>query len=207
MTALRESGNYYLKVAYRVFIADDSPSVLKAIHMAFQDSGYDLYTSQDGDEVMGLIQQITPDAIVLGLSLPNRDGYVLVQELNSFESFQETPIILLLNAFEGADENKLEQLEYAELVQKPFDSEDLAHKIRALIGGTREIDSLPEEPDEVKSPEAGTEEKGDSSANTTELDTKIKEQIRQEVLDMERELEKRVKARISREIKTWLRER
>lgn len=194
-------------MAYRVFIADDSPSVLKAIHMAFQDSGYDLYTSQDGDEVMDIVKQVNPDAVVLGLSLPNRDGYALALELKALESMQEIPLILLQNAFEGVDENKLEKLEYAELVPKPFDSEDLAHRIRSLIGGTREIDSLPEEPDEVKVEGSVSEGQGDTVPPKTDLDTRIKDQIRQEVLEMERELEKRVKTRVAQEIKTWLRDR
>jgi len=193
-----------MTMAYRVLIADSSPSVLKALHLAFQDSRYSLYTTGDGDEVMGLLRQVKPDAIVLGLRLPRTDGYELTRQLRRMQEFERIPLILLAGAFEELDEDRLAELDYDEIVNKPFDSEELAHRIRTLISGTRDPESLPEEPEPVRAEEPDPESKpGGPSGNLLREDL-MKQQIKREVLEMERELEKRIAARVKAEIKAWL---
>ena len=97
-------------MAYRVLIADSSPSVLKTMHLAFQNSHYALYTTGDGGEVMGLLPQVKPDAIVLGLSLPRIDGYELARQLRKMKEFERIPLILLQAAFEEAGPGRGPQL-------------------------------------------------------------------------------------------------
>ncbi len=191
-------------MTYRVFIADNSSSALKALHLAFQDSHYDLYTSQDGGEAMDLIRQIKPDAVVLGLSLPQIDGYEIARRLNAREDFRQIPIVLLRAAQEDLDEERLAELEVDEIVSKPFDSEELAHKIRTLISGTRDPESLPEEPEPVGEGRPMEEKPSDPTASLSEPPDAIRHRIKQEVLEMERELERRVAARVRAEIKAWL---
>jgi DNA-binding response OmpR family regulator len=191
-------------MAYRVFLADSSPSALQAMHLAFQDSNYDLYTSNEGGEVLDLIRQLKPDAIVLGLTLPHGDGYEIARALRDLPDCSQTPLILLRAAGEQLEENRLTGLDHAEIVSKPFDSEELAYKIRALISGTRDPESLPEEPEPVSSQSPPKKTSPASPSGELEAGGTIRGQIREEVLEMERELEKRVAARVKAELKAWL---
>lgn len=192
-------------MAYRVFFADSSPSALKMLHMAFQDSNYDLYTSHDGREVLDLIRQVRPDAVVLGLILPHADGFELALRFREIPEFQKTPLILLLPALADLDTTRLSELDFDEVVLKPFDSEELAHKIRTLISGTRDPQSLPEEPGPIR-PEISDTQDIPALLQTGEanMGDEISRRIKLEVLDMERELEKRIAARVKGEIKAWL---
>ncbi len=191
-------------MAYRVLIADSSPSALKALHLAFQDSHYDLYTTGDGGEVMGLLRQVKPDAIVLGLSLPRIDGYELALQLRGMKEFERIPLLLLQAAFEELEEDRLAELDCDEIVSKPFDSEELAHKIRTLISGTRDPESLPEEPEPVRAEDPVPESIPAGPSPEPMREDQMKQQIKQEVFEMERELEKRIAARVKAEIKAWL---
>ncbi len=192
-------------MAYRVFIADSSPSALKSMHMAFQDSSYDLYTSHDGRDVLGLIRQIRPDAVVLGLTLPHVDGFELALRLREMPEFQKTPLILLQAALADTDGARLSELEFDAVVTKPFDSEELAHKIRTLISGTRDPQSLPEEPGPARSERPNNESiPALKQAGEASTDDEIRRRIKLEIMDMERELEKRIAARVKGEIKAWL---
>lgn len=208
-----------LIMSYRVFIADTSSSALRALHMAFQDSDYDLYTTQDGTLAMDLFQQVQPDTAVLALSLPGKNGYELAHLIKSQDQYRSLPLILLQSAFEGLDEEGLEGLDYDGIVQKPFDSEALADRIRTLIGGTKTPDSLPEEPEVLKPHQdenniSALEEPSEDTSlikslmprEDTALDERIKGQISREMLEMERELEKRVAARVRAELKLWIQE-
>jgi CheY-like chemotaxis protein len=215
-------------MSYRVLIADTSPSALRALHMAFQDSEYDLYTIQEGEQVMALLQQVQPETIVLAFSLPGKNGYEIAHLIRGQDQYRDIPLIFLQSAFEGLDEEALEGLDYDDIVQKPFDSEALADRIRTLIGGSRTPDSLPEEP-EVLHPKNGEASSGsppkgdsvlqpDSAGEDTslieslmpgaegDLNERIRNQISREVFDMERELEKRIAAKVRAELKVWLQE-
>ena len=181
---------------YKIFAADSSPSALKALHLAFQDSNYDLYTSEDGIEALEILMQIDPDAIVLGLSLPRKDGYEIGGFLKKGEQFKDKPLILLQAVFQEPDEEKLKSLKYDKLFKKPFDSEEVAAAIRKLVGETKTPDTLPEEP-YVQEIQENTYE-GDSVNidSEREFEEAIMEKVKQEILQMERELEKRIIARL-----------
>ena len=119
-------------MAIKILAADSSPSALKAIFLACQDSDCDVFTFQDGNELMDALPQVDPDAFILGLSLPEKDVYEIARYLKNLERFKDSPIILLQSAYEKVDKTKLIGLKYDEIVQKPFDSEKLVQKIIAL---------------------------------------------------------------------------
>ena len=181
---------------FKIFAADSSPSALKALHLAFLDTNYDLYTSEDGIEALEILMQIDPDAIVLGLSLPRKDGYEIGDFLKKGEQFKDKPLIFLQDAFQEPDEEKLKSLKYDKLFKKPFDSEEVASAIRKLVGETKAPDTLPEEPDAQEVQENTSE--GDSAhmGSGKELEEAVMEKVRQEILQMEHELEKRIIARL-----------
>jgi hypothetical protein len=111
------------------------------------------------------------------------------------KEFDQVSLILLKEAFEPVDKEKLEAFEYDELIQKPFDSEALTQKLLDFIKERKAPNTLPEEP--------VWREKSTAELRI-DLDEKVKELVKHEILDVERELEKRIKARILAELKMWL---
>jgi len=183
------------EMAYRLIVADDSPSIQRVIKMAFPETEFEIFSFADGREVMKSISEIKPDAILLNLSLPHKDGYEVGSYLKSKEQFSQTPLILLKGAFEPLDKERIASIDYDELIHEPFDSEGLVQMVRSIIEGRKIPLTLPEEPilDEISDPEV-----------KVEFDEKVKDLVREEILGVERELEKRIKARILAEIKEHL---
>jgi len=182
-------------MVYKVIVADSSPSIQKAVKMAFSDSEFEIYPFDDGQEVMEHLNQINPDAVLLRLSILPKDGYKVGRYLKSQEQFKKTSLILLKGVFEPFDKEIVAELNYDEIVQVPFDSERLVRLVRDIIERKNDPQTLPEELelDDISDPEL-----------QTELDARIKAFVRQEFLDVERELEKRIKAKLLSEIKAWL---
>lgn len=202
-------------MAYKVVVADSSPSTQKVVQMAFSEPEFEIYPFEDGLEILGSIGQINPDAVLLSLSLSSKDGYEISHYLRSREDFRKTALILLKNAFEPLDLEKTPGLEYDEMVQKPFDSEKLARLVKDIIDKKKGPHSFPEESllDEI--PVTGTlplfEDTGFRPISSPprpdeEIEEKIKQVIREEILSVERELEKRLKASLRAEMKDWLEE-
>ena len=180
---------------YKILVADDSPSIQKLIQMSFPADEFEIFTFSDGQKVLDSLNQINPDAILLNLSLPQKDGYELGEHIKNQEELAQVPLILIKEAFEPLDKDRLENFEFDELIQKPFDSDALVQKVRSIIEERKIPMTLPEEP--VWDEDATTEMK-------VELDETVRELVKKEILDVERELEKRIKARILAELKMWL---
>lgn len=212
-------------MAYKLIVADRSPSVQKAIQMAFSDSEFEIYPFDDGLEVVESLSQINPDAVLLSLSLPHKDGYEVGFLMKSQEKFRHISLILLKGAFEPLNKEKIAGLDYDEIVQEPFDSERLVRMVRDLIEKKRNPQTLPEEPllDEVPVTESSLNpEEEDSTIEALSQDVAIsgkkslsshspewkavveenvKDLVREEILNVERELEKRIRAKVLAELK------
>lgn len=186
---------FRFRMPYKLIVADDSPSIQKTIQMSFPVPEYEIFAFNDGKKFMDSVKQIKPDAILLNLSLPQRDGYEVGAYVKAQEEFSRVPLILLKEAFEPLDKERIAAFEYDELVQKPFDSEMLVQKVRTMIEGQRVPNTLPEEP--IWGEEEPDEKK-------VEPDERLRHLVKKEILDVERELEKRIKARILAELKMWL---
>ena len=132
-------------MSYRVIIADASPSVQKAVQMAFPERGFEIYPFEDGNEVLESLGRINPDAVLVSLSLAGRDGYDIGAFLKGQEGHQNTTLILLKGTFEPVDAGRLAGLDYDRIVQKPFDSESLADAVLELVDKKNAPSTLPEE--------------------------------------------------------------
>ena len=176
----------------KLVVAHYSPSVHKAIRLAFPEPEYEIFSFKNGVEVMQELNQINPDAILLSLSLHEEEGYDIGHYLKSQEKFKQIPLVLFYGAFEILNEEKVESLACDDLVQEPFDSERLARVVFDLIEKRRGPQTLPEEPgfDDMPSP-----------SPHVDIDARVKDLVRKEMVEVERELEKRIRARILSDLK------
>lgn len=198
---------------YKVILADASPSVQKVVLMAFSEREFEVHTVEDGLQAIESLARINPDAVLLSLALPSRDGYEVGRYLRSREDFRKAGLVLLKNAFEPVDAERLRGIDYDEIVQKPFDSERLARLVRDIIDHKKTPPSFPEEaliedaPADAAIPLFKEKEfvpPPSSSQAEDELEGKIRNMLRDEALSVERELEKRLKASLRAEFREWL---
>lgn len=198
----------------KVIIADPSPSVQKAVQMAFGEPGFELYPFTDGGALIPSILRIHPDAVLVSLSLPGRDGYEVGRYLRSREEFKKTVLFLLRNSYETLDLERLRGIDYDGIVLKPFDSEKLARDVRDLVDGRKGPPTFPEESLLEDPPASGAVPLFEESEfepppvsnlpRDEEIEEKVRQLLREEVLLMERELEKRLKAVLRSELPTLL---
>lgn len=64
---------------YKLLIADSSQPFLDALQDIFCKE-FDLQLCQDGETALELLQSFQPDALVINLSLPFKDGFTVLQE-------------------------------------------------------------------------------------------------------------------------------
>jgi DNA-binding response OmpR family regulator len=198
---------------YKVILAEASPSVQKVIQMALPEPDFEIHLFDDGLPAIEALARVRPDAVLLSLALPSRDGYEVGRYLRSREEFRKVGLILLKNAFEPVDEERLRGIDHDRIVEKPFDSEGLAVLVREIVDRRKTPPSFPEEalleeasPGSVL-PLFKEEEylpPPPSARPEDEIGDKVKSMLRDEILSVEREIEKRLKASLRAEFMEWL---
>jgi len=194
-------------VPYRIIVADPSPSVQKTAQLVFAGPEYRVFVFEDGASLLESVEEIRPDALLVSLTLPGRDGYEVGRTLRSRKDLETVPLVGLKGTFESMDADRNPPAEYDEIVQKPFDSERLAAVVRELIARKTGPTSLPEEPlrpaagDDPGTPEPAAPP---ITGPATAADQGLKEWVREEMVGMEREIEKRVRARVVADLKEWM---
>ena len=185
---------------YTIVLADPSPSVQKAAQLVFAEPEFRLSVFEDGASLVEAAAGLRPDALVVSLTLPGRDGYEVGRILRSQKELAAIPLVGLKGTFESMDSEAPPPAEYDEVVLKPFDSERLAAVVRELIARKTGPASLPEDPlwlSEGDAPGRG------APAPLAAAGADIKAAVHEEIVAMEREIEKRVRASVLAELKEW----
>ena len=200
----------------KVLLIDASPSTRKAVELALPASAFDLRVAPDGLAAIRLLPEFSPEAVLLALFLPGMDGVEVAAFLRSQPEYRTTALFLLRGPFETLDSSKLSSFDHDGLVQKPFDGDSLHRLVRTAIDRKRELPSLPEEPFfepptgpgppvVVEAPENG-EAAGVAALPewTDDVERKIREVIRQEIVRNQAEMEDRARDIVSAEFKKVL---
>lgn len=188
---------------YTIVVADPSPSVQKAVQLALPEPEFRVFVFEDGGALLESVTGVGPDALLVSLTLPGRDGYDVARTLRSRKELATVPLIGLRGGFECLDSDKTTPPDYDEVLPKPFDSERLATVVRELIARKTGPSSLPEEPvwpGSASGPASGAA--GDPAGSMS--GPGVREIVREEIGGMEREIEKRVRARVLADLKEWM---
>jgi len=185
-------------VPYTIVLADPSPSVQKAVQLVFAEPEFRVTVFEDGASLLEAAPGLRPDALLVSLTLPGRDGYEVGRALRSRKELASVPLVGLRGSFECVDTDRTVPADYDEVLPKPFESERLAAVVRELIARKTGPSSLPEEPLRPGEGEAAVPAPppGPSVAE-------IKAIVREEIGEMEREIGKRVRARVLADLKDW----
>ena len=114
----------------KILVVDDEALLVKGIRFNLQNEGYEVITGSDGLEAVRLVQEQSPDLVVLDVMMPNMDGMTACSKIREFS---DIPIILLTAKTDDMD--KLMGFDYGadDYLTKPFNILELKARIRALL--------------------------------------------------------------------------
>ena len=112
-------------------IAEDDPSVRKAVQRVLELEGYSVTAVNDGQAALDTILVRTPDAAVLDVSMPFLDGLSVCKELR--HRGNSTPILLLTARHEVGDRVAGLDAGADDYLVKPFAVDELLARVRALL--------------------------------------------------------------------------
>jgi DNA-binding response OmpR family regulator len=198
-------------MSYKLIIADASPSIQKSVQLAFSAPDWEIVPYDNGSELTRTIFDVHPDGLLVSLTLPGLDGYGVGRFLRKQEEFRDTALVFLKGSFETLDAEKVAGIEYDDVVQKPFDSNKLAVRMKNLIDARGEHLGFPESPIPAEAAQSQTAAdvpaETPPAAPTGDLEKRLQDWLKRELVEVEREVEKRVRTQIVADLKKWLAER
>lgn len=133
----------------RVLVVDDEPMVRDTLGQFLAEEGYVVDTAVDGADALVRVKNARPDAILLDLMMPGMNGRQFLQELRDDPTYANVPV-LIMTAVHGLEVN-LASIGASQVVEKPFQIEDLLNKVALAVYRSRDADRsapLPPAPSE-----------------------------------------------------------
>ncbi len=122
-----------------VLVADDEPRILKLVTVTLAEEGYRVVTASSGEEAVRKAEEIRPDLVLLDIVMPDLDGIEVMRQLREWRF---VPVILLTAKGATADKARGLNLGADDYVAKPFNPDELAGRVRAVLRRAAGITSL-----------------------------------------------------------------
>ena len=123
----------------RILVVDDEPDFCSIVQGQLEKEGYDVELAYNGVEGLEKIHANPPDAVVLDVMMPEKDGYEVCKALKNDEKTADIPVILLTavashvtsTRYSHADGMSTEADDY---IAKPASAEEICQSIKSLLG-------------------------------------------------------------------------
>jgi two-component system KDP operon response regulator KdpE len=116
--------------AARIVIVDDEAQIRRLLRAALDRSGYDCVEAQNARQLLDVLRTDKPDLVLLDLGLPDRDGIELIPLIKANGSAR---IVVITAREQTAEKVAALDLGADDYVTKPFDTEELLARVRAVL--------------------------------------------------------------------------
>ena len=116
-----------------VLIADDEQNIVISLQYLMKREGHAVSVARDGREALAAIQRDRPDLVLLDVMMPGLSGFDVCQAVRADPELAAVKILLLTAKGRDTDLAKGLALGADAYVTKPFSTQELAARVRALL--------------------------------------------------------------------------
>ncbi len=118
-------------------VVDDSPETLRLLTDALDGAGMTVMVALDGASAMRIVDQITPDIVLLDAVMPGMDGFETCKRLKRDAGLVNVPIIFMTGLAETAHIVRGLEAGGVDYVTKPIAIEEMLARIRVHLANAR----------------------------------------------------------------------
>jgi len=120
-----------VKSGTRILIVEDDRSIARLIQLELEHRGFVVRWAHDGPSGLEAALEFEPSAIILDIMLPGTDGVGVLKKLR--QRGDRVPVIMLTARDTSADKVHSLDMGADDYLAKPFDTEELMARLRALL--------------------------------------------------------------------------
>ncbi|TPM00582.1 response regulator transcription factor [Mesorhizobium sp. B2-3-10] len=115
----------------RILVVDDEPPIRKLLRVGLGSQGYAVSEAPNAKAAIELMEQETPDLVLLDLGLPGMGGHELLRKWR--EEGVDVPVVILSSRTDEAGIVSALELGADDYVTKPFGMNELVARIRVAL--------------------------------------------------------------------------
>jgi len=116
-----------------VLLVDDDNTVLMTVGVRLKHMGYTVYTAKDAVNAVSAVRKNSPDVVVLDITLPAGDGFLVADRMQNLVESAATPIIFITASENPVLRARATQAGGVAFLKKPFDATALADAIETAL--------------------------------------------------------------------------
>lgn len=126
----------------KILVVDDEPDMVEMLELILKSASYEVIAAYDGQEGVEKAKAERPDAIILDLMMPRKDGFQACKELKGDPATAEIPVLVLTAISEKLSHTKYAksmglELEAEDYIDKPVDAQVLLARLEKLLRRSR----------------------------------------------------------------------
>lgn len=119
----------------KILIVDDDKHICELINLYLVKEGYRTKTAYSAEEALSIFSSFLPDAVILDVMLPGKDGFACLTELRRLS---KAPVIMLTAKGDTFDKVLGLELGADDYIVKPFDPKEFLARVKAVLRRYRE---------------------------------------------------------------------
>ena len=121
-----------------ILLVDDEPDLTIVLKHNLQMEGYEVEVAYNGVEAIEKVKAKIPDAIVLDVMMPEKDGFEVCSELKNDDKYADIPIIMLTAVSDHVSSTQYSHahgmdMEADDYLAKPASAEQIIESLENLL--------------------------------------------------------------------------
>lgn len=116
-----------------VLLVEDDPNISLAYGVRLKAMGYTVYTAKDAVCAVSQVKNNHPDVVLLDISLPAGDGFIVAERIKKLVGAAATPIVFITASNKPGLRERAMELGAVGFLNKPFDATHLANAIEVAL--------------------------------------------------------------------------
>ena len=116
-----------------VLVVDDSVTVRKVTSRFLERQGITAVVAKDGIDAIEILQELTPDLILLDIEMPRMDGFEVATQVRFNQRLRNIPIIMITSRTGEKHRERAFEIGVNGYMGKPFQEKELLRNIQNLL--------------------------------------------------------------------------
>ena len=127
------------QINLKILVVEDEPAQMELICYNLQSLGYEVFRADNGDDGLLLVEEISPDLVILDWMLPTVSGIEVCRQLKAKRKTRKIPVIMLTARGEESDRIRGLDTGADDFVVKPYSVKELLARVKAILRRTRPV--------------------------------------------------------------------
>lgn len=116
-----------------ILVIEDDETMRTALKRIFEVDGFVVKLAADGTDLASVLDDTSPDLILLDIGLPWLNGFELAEMMKSHKDLKKIPLVFVSGRSSEEDVKQAFEIGADDFIKKPFDIDKLKKTVAALL--------------------------------------------------------------------------